>query len=135
MPDTEQRRTRSTDVGWQVVAALEVAVIEYEDGEFRLLGLLPTWFTELVPDRVSFDLLRLFPAVEPYLPEAKAYWSGETPTVAPSHAWKEHSSGSGDLQLQARAARIGDRFFLFIWRREPVPAPSEPTLQLKAEYR
>src|SRR5512135_3564933 len=99
MTESGPRPARNNDIAWQIAAALNVVVLEHLDREFHLLGILPSWFAELVPDLTSLNLLQQFPLLEVYLPEAQEYWSGETTCIDPSDLWTETLPSGTELHL------------------------------------
>ena len=133
MTQSGPRRARSNDIAWQVAAALNVVVIEHVEREFHLLGILPPWFVELVPDLASLNLLHQFPLLEVYLPEAQEYWSGETTYIGPSDLWTETLSNGNALHLQARAVRFNERKFLVIERADEIYKEHQLVLQYAHE--
>ena len=118
MMQSGPRRARSNDLAWQIAAALNLVVLEHVDREFHLLGIVPSWFAELVPDLASLNLLQQFPLLEVYLPEAQEYWSGETTYIGPSDIWTDTLANGTELHLHARAVRYNERKFLEeVWTR------------------
>ena len=133
MTQSGPRRARSNDVGWQIVAALNVVALERIDDKFQLFGILPAWFAELVPDLASLDLPTQFPLLEVYLPEALAYWSGEITAIDPSDLWTETLADGTTLHLQARAVRAGERRFLIIEHADAIYQEHQLVLQYAHE--
>ncbi len=133
MTQSGPRRARSNDIAWQIAAALNVVVLEHVDREFHLLGILPSWFAELVPDLASLNLLQQFPLLEVYLPEAQDYWSGVTTYIDPSDLWTETLSNGNELHLHARAVRFNERKFLVIERADEIYKEHQLVLQYAHE--
>jgi signal transduction histidine kinase/DNA-binding response OmpR family regulator len=133
MAQSSPRPARNNDIGWQIVAALDVVVLESIDDKFHLLGTLPSWFAGLIPDLASLDLLMQFPLLEIYLPEAQALWSGEIGTPETSDLWTETLADGCSLHLQARAIRYGDRRFLVVERADAIYKEHQLVLQYAHE--
>jgi signal transduction histidine kinase/CheY-like chemotaxis protein len=133
MTQSAPRRAHNDDIGGQLLAALNIVVLEYTEDNFQLVGTLPTWLTELVPDLASFDLITQFPLLEVFLPEAQAYWSGEITTLEPSDLWTETLASGASLHLQARAVRSADRNFLVIESADAVYKERQLVLQYAHE--
>src|SRR3954470_23601642 len=102
MTQSGPQPARNSDTAWQIAAALNLVVVEYVEDKFQLLGDIPQWFSELVPDITALNLLTKFPLLEAYLPEAKALWSGEIDSLDPSDLWTESLASGASLHLQAR---------------------------------
>jgi signal transduction histidine kinase/DNA-binding NarL/FixJ family response regulator len=133
MTQSGPRRARSNDLAGQIAAALNIVVFEHVDRELHLLGILPSWFAELVPDVTSLNLLQQFPLLEVYLPEAQEYWSGETTSIDPSDMWTDTLPNGTELHLHARAVRFNDRKLLVIERADEIYKEHQLVLQYAHE--
>lgn len=133
MTQSGPRRARSNDLAWQIAAALNLVVLEHVDREFHLLGIVPSWFAELVPDFASLNLLQQFPLLEAYLPEAQDYWSGETTYTEPSDIWTDTLANGTELHLHARAVRFNERKLLIIERADEIYKEHQLVLQYAHE--
>src|SRR4051812_1523621 len=133
MTPSAPRRARNSDVSWQLLAALNVVVLEHVDDRFQLVGTVPSWFAELVPDLGAFHLTTQFPLLEVFLPEAQAFWAGEVSTIDPSDLWTETLPSSASLHLQARAIRFDKRRFLIIESADAVYKERQLVLQYAHE--
>ena len=133
MTQSGPRRARSNDLAWQIAAALNVVVFELVEREFRPLGILPSWFADLVPDLASLNLLQQFPLLEVYVSEAQEYWSSQTTYIDPSDMWTETLPNGNELHLHARAVRFNERQFLVIERADEVYKEHQLVLQYAHE--
>ena len=116
-----------------IVAALDVCIVEREHGQFRLFGTQPEWLLKLVPQARPGALINLFdqfPLLEIFVPEAERYWSGELGEVPASDLWTETLPDGSERRLQARAIQTSGRQFLVI-----IPADSTyETQRLLQQY-
>src|SRR3954468_1085371 len=133
MTQSGPQPARNNDTAWQITAALNLVFIEYVEEKFQVLGTIPQWFSELVPDAASLNLLTKFPLLEAYLPEAKAFWSGEITSVDPSDLWTESLADGTSLHLQSRAVRVDERNFLIIERADEIYKERQLVLQYAHE--
>ncbi len=104
-----------------IVAALDVCIVEHDQGEFRLFGTQPEWLLQLVPNArpgTAIDLVNQFPLLEIFLPDAERHWSGELAEVPVSDLWTETLPDGTERRLQARAAKTAGREFLVIIRAD-----------------
>jgi signal transduction histidine kinase/DNA-binding NarL/FixJ family response regulator len=100
----------------QLLAAMNLAVFEpSSDGKFQLVATAPEWFGELMPTTgTGLDLVRRFPLLETFLPEALETWNGQTTPRVCSDMWTETVATGEALHLQAWAVNLDERPFLII---------------------
>jgi len=118
----QRQRDNRTQLA-DIIAALNVAVVEFHAGEFRLVSPLPDWLLQLLPSvqpDLPIDLISVFPFLEVFLPDAEHYWSGHDLAVPSSDLWSETLPDGSELHLQARALRRARSNFLVIARADSI---------------
>jgi len=106
-----------------IIAALDVSIIEHDHGLFRLFGTQPDWLVQLLPKArpgITIDLFAHFPLLEIFLPDAERHWSGDSTEVPLSDLWTETLPDGSERHLQARATQTAGRQFLVITRSDAV---------------
>ncbi|MEK6301253.1 MAG: response regulator [Acidobacteriota bacterium] len=103
-----------------ILAALDIVAMErIEDGQFKLLGAPPAWFTQFYsPSDVETSLRpqQTFLFLEQFLTEAEAFWASSSTQPLRSGVWSEAYASARQYRLEASALRIGDRKLLVIER-------------------
>jgi len=112
-------------IGAEVIAALDVALLEREaGGRLKLLGAPPEWFRRLSPgESVSF------PYLDNFLIDAENFWSGAAAGRLRSGIWTESDALGHETYLEASAVCVGPRKILLIENQTLVHDEKQGVLQ------
>jgi hypothetical protein len=112
-------------IGAEVIAALDIALLEREaGGRLRVVGVPPAWFARLCPnDSVSF------PFLDNFLIDAEAFWSEAGAGRLRSGIWTEADALGHETSLEASAVCVGPRKILLIENQTLVHDEKQAVLQ------
>lgn len=112
-------------IGADLIAALEIAVFEREEGgRLRLLGAPPAWFATLSPTGEAS-----FPFLENFLVDAEAFWTEAAGGRLKSGMWIESDALGHETPLEASAVCVGPRKILMIENQTLVHDEKQAVLQ------
>ena len=102
----------------ELLAALEVAVLEAREGGLRLAGDVPQWFARFRPGVLSAPP-KIQPALgspflENFLADAESFWDAGQEGRLRSGLWTETGPLGDDFHLEASAVSLDGRRFLLI---------------------
>ena len=122
------------EIAAAILGALQLAILARKDnGLFRVVGTIPTWFESLLPEGTNAEALNVadvFPFLELFLDETFETIS-EVNRIQ-SDIWTERDSEGNDRHLQAVAMRVGGHFLLTI--ESPTDAQQERTMALQRAH-
>jgi len=108
----------SREVALHLFAALRMAAfVPLPDGHFRLLGVVPDWLRNFLPEAAAapdLDLIERFPLIQSFLSEADEVWRGTADARLCSDMWAETLPGGGETHLQAWAVLVANSPYLVI---------------------
>ncbi|MBL9126087.1 MAG: HAMP domain-containing histidine kinase, partial [Verrucomicrobiales bacterium] len=125
-------------IGLAVLAAQHFLILRRtRPGVLVLVPPLPDWLEGWGPigegPGRGFPVADRFPYLESCLPEAEAYWNGETEHPPGFHLWSEPRPDGVDLHLHAAAMRTDAGGFLVIRRADSEFEARRQVLQLARE--
>lgn len=103
----------------QVLSALEILVLEYQDDQsFQVMGHLPPWYQSLMgadqePSPV-IDLAESFPFLTYFLEDALQFWQTKQEQVLKSGLWVEVNQDGSEIPLEASALSLDDQRIILI---------------------
>ncbi|MFO0698705.1 MAG: sigma 54-interacting transcriptional regulator [Nitrospira sp.] len=117
---TDQSHLPSTSLSDHVLAALDIAVLKWEEesGTFQLQGVPPEWWSRRFgpANRSSLDLSQCSPFLHEYLADIHSVWQGSPSRVEESGPWTESDQQGGTMTLEARALSLGPHKLVLIER-------------------
>jgi signal transduction histidine kinase len=103
----------------ELLQALDIVVLErLPDGDFRVVGAVPQWFTGFCPEMVAEQkgpqLGEVFPFLENFLIDAQQFWCAHGAGQIKSGVWRELDQAGHEYALEASAICIGSQQLLLI---------------------
>ena len=120
-------------IGDELLAALEVVVLEDSAGTLRPIGVVPEWFRRFRPAAVSepetLGKALGSPFLENFLTDADGFWKYRGPGRLRSGLWTETGEMGTDFQLEASAVCVGARRILLLQIQTLVHEERQAVLQ------
>ncbi len=120
-------------IGDELLAALEVAVLEETSGTLKPIGTVPEWFRRFRPAAESepetLGKALGSPFLENFLIDAGDFWKYRGPGRLRSGLWTEVGATGADFQLEASAVCVGSRRILLLMIQTLVFEEKQAVLQ------
>ncbi len=110
-----------------------------KEEEFYPLGTIPSWvekyFPRLASAKNDVDILKLFPYLEVFLPEARIFWETGEETLLGSDMWIENPTREIEMHLRAFATSKNGNHYLMVRLLDHDDIPiSQQTIQKAREH-
>ena len=107
------------DLFARLLAAMDVVVLlRLENGAYKIIGRMPTWYEVLIPTGKRKDGIvypeEEFPYLGDFLMDSDALWGESDASPLRSGIWSEADSEGKRYHLEAMAVRIGPQDILLI---------------------
>lgn len=98
-------------------AALDIVVMELlDDGYFKMVGAIPSWFAQFYPEVTTqkLDPGSKFPFLENFIIDAKEFWASNSNRKLRSPLWTEIDEAGNEYHFEALAFRLNNTKLLLI---------------------
>ena len=131
---SERRDMTEESFGNDLLAALEVAILEQEPGgNLKPLGTVPEWFRRFRPaardSPAALGKTLDSPFLENFLIDAEDFWKYRGPGRLRSGLWTETGPAGADFHLEASAVCVGPRKILLLEIQTLVHEEKQAVLQ------